>query len=341
MDAICRGFAAWVEDYERFYYMDNPSRLRACTLPLHALLHIADDIEAMGPVWAYWAFPMERFCGALARASKSCHYPYSSINHRVLQVSQLSQIKLIYGLTEELDLEERRANIRRGTGYDEYPDLIFVKPFRVQSIPRLLIGRIANYIATATGISQRTVQRALVGRHFEMWGKMQQLEKSDDGDVTGGDLIRGAAMSRNTNQTARNASHVRFYSRLSRWHWDTTQAIPVPDDILSYGQAEMFIIFGRSFFRCLAVLTQEPEPCHHRIILAVVSPFVQLGHHRDADLVEYRLTSGNYAGPEVVDVTKIDCLVGCVMTELGDNYVVERTSIVGHMDILDAVINSN
>ncbi|KAJ1302557.1 hypothetical protein OPQ81_002874 [Rhizoctonia solani] len=104
---------------------------------------------------------------------------------------------------------------------------------------------------------------------------MQRLEKSDDGDVTGGDLIRGAAMSRNTNQTARDASHVR------------------------------------------------------------------LGHHRDADLVEYRLASGNYAGPEVVDVTKIDCLVGRVMTELGDNYVVERTSIVGHMDILDAVINSN
>ncbi|KAF8599740.1 hypothetical protein BDV93DRAFT_428658, partial [Ceratobasidium sp. AG-I] len=66
------------------------------------LLHIADDIKAMGPVWCYWAFPMERFCGAIARANKSRRYPYSSINRRVLQLSQLSQIKLTYGLTEEL-----------------------------------------------------------------------------------------------------------------------------------------------------------------------------------------------------------------------------------------------
>ncbi|KAF8607415.1 hypothetical protein BDV93DRAFT_418081, partial [Ceratobasidium sp. AG-I] len=66
------------------------------------LLHIADDITAMGPVWCYWAFPMERFCGAIARANKSRRYPYSSINRHVLQLSQLSQIKLTYGLTEEL-----------------------------------------------------------------------------------------------------------------------------------------------------------------------------------------------------------------------------------------------
>ncbi|CAE6388809.1 unnamed protein product, partial [Rhizoctonia solani] len=333
---IREGFAAWVKDYEGFYYMDDPDRLRACTLPLHALLHIADDIEAMGPVWAYWAFPMERFCGALARASKSRHYPYSSINRRVLQVSQLSQIKLIYGLTEELNLEERRENVRRGTGYNEYSDLIFVKPLRVQLIPRTLVGKVANYITNAIGTNQRLVQNALVGSCFKTWGKMQRLETSIDGDIIGGDLIRGATISRNANQTARNASHVRFYSRLSRWRWDTTQAIPVPDDILSYGRAEMFIVIGPSFFRRLAMLTREPEPHHHRIILAVITPFVQLGYHRDADLVEYRLASGNYAGPEIVDVTKVDCLVGRVMTELGDNYVVERTSVVGQMNLLDA-----
>jgi hypothetical protein len=30
---------------------------------IHALLHIADAIKAMGPVWATWAFPTERACG--------------------------------------------------------------------------------------------------------------------------------------------------------------------------------------------------------------------------------------------------------------------------------------
>ncbi|KAH7325404.1 hypothetical protein B0J17DRAFT_546877, partial [Rhizoctonia solani] len=66
------------------------------------LLHVADDIETMGPVWAYWAFPMERFCGALTRVSMSRRYPYSSMNRRVIQLAQLAQIKMVYGLTEEL-----------------------------------------------------------------------------------------------------------------------------------------------------------------------------------------------------------------------------------------------
>ncbi|KAG8746735.1 hypothetical protein FRC11_012618, partial [Ceratobasidium sp. 423] len=65
VDMIHQGFAKWVKDYEKLYYQNDPTQLLACTLPLHALLHIADDIENMGPVWAYWAFPMECFCGAL------------------------------------------------------------------------------------------------------------------------------------------------------------------------------------------------------------------------------------------------------------------------------------
>ncbi|KAF8599811.1 hypothetical protein BDV93DRAFT_411994, partial [Ceratobasidium sp. AG-I] len=61
------------------------------------LLHIADEIEDMGPVWCYWAFPMECFCGALARAGKSRRFPWASLNRHVLEVAQLSQLKLIYG----------------------------------------------------------------------------------------------------------------------------------------------------------------------------------------------------------------------------------------------------
>ncbi|CCO36635.1 hypothetical protein BN14_10777 [Rhizoctonia solani AG-1 IB] len=99
-------FAQWVRDFEHLYVRNDKSWLRLCTLPLHSLLHIADNIKNMGPVWAYWAFPMERFCGALARASKSQRYPYSSLNCCVLQTLQLLQIKHMYNLTEQLDLED-------------------------------------------------------------------------------------------------------------------------------------------------------------------------------------------------------------------------------------------
>jgi hypothetical protein len=39
-----------------------PSHVTCCPLTVHALLHIAPTIRAMGPVWAYWAFPMEHHC---------------------------------------------------------------------------------------------------------------------------------------------------------------------------------------------------------------------------------------------------------------------------------------
>ncbi|KAF8600271.1 hypothetical protein BDV93DRAFT_398080, partial [Ceratobasidium sp. AG-I] len=66
------------------------------------LLHVADDITTMGPVWCYWAFPMERFCGALAHANKSPQHPWASLDRHVLQIAQIAQIKLIYGLTDTL-----------------------------------------------------------------------------------------------------------------------------------------------------------------------------------------------------------------------------------------------
>lgn len=72
---VCQGFVDWVQTYERsvsvlilltlaehlhrIYYQLSEDRVSACPLTVHALLHIADSIEAMGPVWCYWAFPME------------------------------------------------------------------------------------------------------------------------------------------------------------------------------------------------------------------------------------------------------------------------------------------
>lgn len=119
------GFARWVEEYERFghlrfvllptnlrfhslYYMYDVQRLATCTLNIHALLHIADSIEACGPVWCYWAYPMERFCGALLRTMKSRRFPFTSLDKRVCDLAQLSQIKTLFDLHEELDLSTCR-----------------------------------------------------------------------------------------------------------------------------------------------------------------------------------------------------------------------------------------
>lgn len=88
----------------RMYYQYNLGRLRVCTLPIHALLHLADDIRRAGPVWCYWAFAMERYCGMLANANKSRRWPWMSLNHRICDVAQLDQVKVLYGLEKELNL---------------------------------------------------------------------------------------------------------------------------------------------------------------------------------------------------------------------------------------------
>jgi hypothetical protein len=174
----------------------------------------------MGPVWAYWAFPMERFCGAIARSNKSRRYPYSSINRHVLQVAQLSQIKLTYGMTEELDLEQRRSNIASGTSYPAYSDLVFVSPSRHQCIHPKLIDPVATFLGRHTRLPERVVRRALVAREFTSWGKMQRVVRSDTGDITGGDLIRGHHIVGSQARETRDATHVQvsttpFFSTLT------------------------------------------------------------------------------------------------------------------------------
>lgn len=84
----------------RLYYQHDPLRLSTCTVTVHALLHIADSIVALGPVWAYWAFPMERYCGLIRPAIKSRRHPDASLERYIVECAQLTQISLLYNLQE-------------------------------------------------------------------------------------------------------------------------------------------------------------------------------------------------------------------------------------------------
>jgi len=68
------------------------------------LLHIVLTIRAMGPVWAYWAFPMECHCGDILCNIRSQWFPYANINKYVTSCAQLTHITLIYGLHDKLGL---------------------------------------------------------------------------------------------------------------------------------------------------------------------------------------------------------------------------------------------
>jgi hypothetical protein len=98
--------------YSRLYYRRDPSRAAMCPSTIHSLLHIADYIEAAGPVWCTWAFPMERFCGSLQLAIKSRRFPYASMDNYLVDSAHLMIIKLRKNLGRELSL--RSDPIERG-----------------------------------------------------------------------------------------------------------------------------------------------------------------------------------------------------------------------------------
>lgn len=104
----------------RLYYQYNPRRVALCPLTIHALLHIADFIEAIGPVWACWAFPMERFCGKLLTKIRNRRFPWSNIDAYLLGAAQLSQIKLRFNLEDELRLRPKKGDLT--TAHFSHPD---------------------------------------------------------------------------------------------------------------------------------------------------------------------------------------------------------------------------
>lgn len=113
--------------YERIYYQENPRRLPVCTFPIHSLLHIADYIEGWGPVWCYWSYPMERFCGHLKRGgAASKRLPYKSLDNYVFDWAILWHLGAIYNIRDMLSL--KRGPKREKGGKDdklEIPDCEF------------------------------------------------------------------------------------------------------------------------------------------------------------------------------------------------------------------------
>ncbi|KAG8712445.1 hypothetical protein FRC09_019864 [Ceratobasidium sp. 395] len=323
-------------------------------MPVHALLHIADDIERMGPVWCYWNFAMERFCGALARARKSNRFPFSSLNRHVLHTAQISMLKLLYNLAEILDLRQRRTNIAIGTRYEDYDDLVFVRPRKARVLPVEVRDRVAKYLSAYVGVPSPLVRRALNEQQLVQWGKVQQTDRANGGNLLqqvsrsspgpGGDLVRAHKLCANIQGISRDASYVKYNSFVLRSRfWDHPRMLTVREKTTSYGRAELFVVVHAGFLRDLAERGNSPVPFPFTkpVILAIMSPIPTFRSTYHDMLVEYKLTSQRrLAGYEVIDVRDIDCLVGRipVKSRYRHGYIVDRTTVVGRMDILDEAL---
>jgi hypothetical protein len=81
----------------------------------------------MGLVWAYWAFPMEQYCGEIGCHIKSRRFPYAAINKYITFQAQLTQVTLFYGLYNQLFLHSPRS-------YDTDLQLPLCEPFLILTI---------------------------------------------------------------------------------------------------------------------------------------------------------------------------------------------------------------
>lgn len=90
----------------RIYYQYDARRMQTCPVNVHYLLHVADSIQYIGPVWCYWAFPMERYCSFIGASVKSRRFPYTNLARRIRDVAQLQVIRDLYGLHGSLSFNK-------------------------------------------------------------------------------------------------------------------------------------------------------------------------------------------------------------------------------------------
>ncbi|KAJ6459013.1 hypothetical protein C8R45DRAFT_913204 [Mycena sanguinolenta] len=307
IDEIEIACADWVQKYEKFYYQYEESRLCACTLPVHALLHIAQDIRNMGPMWCFWAFVMERFCGSLVPAVKSRKHPFASLAHRIRDVAQLTQIKLLYGLTAELDLSPSKEMVETRFASDDYPDLRMVYPYRTIAIDVSLRNKIAAYLTTNYEISRPQALKYLPAE-LSLWGKLKM--------PGGGDLIHAwdlVSSYHNSPNSVRDATFIKYTLEVDK-NKNFRNMPVVLERKEFFGQVRKFIVLTVPVeFPARRDATERERAQSERdrtIILAAVAE-VTLTRKNALGMVYFDAKASDLgSASEVIDVGSIDCLAG-------------------------------
>ncbi|CAB4436877.1 unnamed protein product [Rhizophagus irregularis] len=74
---------AFYKHYETIYYQYEAERLPAMKICFHYLLHLVDSIQATGPCWSTWQFPIERLFGMLLPLVRSKLHPYENLINNI------------------------------------------------------------------------------------------------------------------------------------------------------------------------------------------------------------------------------------------------------------------
>ena len=105
----------------RLYYQYKEEQTSACTVTIHAIIHLPTDLWNCGSVWVHWAFVMERevqWCKSQIRDSRK--EPFTHLTCKELHREQIRTITLCFDLETELDIQKRvkGEDSSKGTTYD-------------------------------------------------------------------------------------------------------------------------------------------------------------------------------------------------------------------------------
>ncbi|KAJ7655446.1 hypothetical protein B0H17DRAFT_941344 [Mycena rosella] len=302
------GFIEWVRVYEEMYFQHEPERISTCPLTIHALLHIAPGIKFTGPVWCYWAFPMERFCGSIQRGIRSRRFPWASMDRFVLENAQLIQIKTIYSIGEVLALRDPPAQIRGSFSDPLYPSCILLPPKSPARPTSNQIRTIAAALSTRSGARMVHVNKAMKAAVVEEWGKVRRVD-SDEGDTMKSCSLGTVA------EDARDATYVRYEMLVDKYA--RLKNTPPKFELQTfYGQLTHIY---RVYF-------PEPEPelgidSPTTYILAAIRTCLLAP--ADPQLLDLDIHLYSKCGAlDVIDITSIQSLVGRVKTGMGGEWAI-------------------
>ncbi|KAJ4467642.1 hypothetical protein C8J55DRAFT_426246 [Lentinula edodes] len=322
---IHEGFIKWVDEYERIYYQFDPERIALCPLTIHGLLHIAPSIKATGPVWCYWAFPMERYCGKLGPTIRSRRFPFAALARQVLEEARLAQIKVFYNVTELLSLTPPTQGMIQGSFTDiAYPSCRLLPP-RIMKPPELsqlvpLIGALVTRFSSETQrVTPGVVKQCLSQAEIQDWGRVQRT------DSVAGDTMR-AAMVGKLREDNRDASFVRYEMYIDKYA--TRQSVE-PEFMLKtfYGQLQHVYVV-RFTNPCPALHISSPKT----LIMAQVKSCKLVGSQIPGLDIHFYHGMGS---THVIDITSLQCVVGRVPCGKDQWAIIDRSGSLARAEYLE------
>ncbi|KIO21587.1 hypothetical protein M407DRAFT_80244 [Tulasnella calospora MUT 4182] len=302
------------------FYQRCSNRLTACVITVHAWLHIVDMMEQSGPLWAYWCWVMERFCGRLTRAISSRKHPYASLNRRIHEIQTLHAIRHIYGLEEELPPYTAMYNSNPLPTYgdlERYPEITLLHPRRVLSLEdddlKDLRRRIAVFLRTQYNVSLQDAKGALP-TSITQFGKLQIREA---------DTVYSSNGYGQRQENQRDASFIQYELLIDeRAHRRNEEPVLSPRTF--FGQLER--VFICVLHPSAALEITEPTPLILMDVNCCNTAEDRFGFH------EYT----HFRGREIVDGTAIRALVGRIMDR--DKWVfVRRKGVYEHASYTEII----